>query len=178
MREIEEHDRIFHPELNEGEKRLVVRAWNQGGHDCTEVDLADIIAWVKENRAPGKRCVMLMRVELDIYAGRPNPQWEMDNDQAQAFLAALEKLSDPVPAVYPAHPRLGYRGFLVWEIGYPSRPWSEAIIFYDTVILNRPGKAEAWSDPDWSVQTLLLSQAIRRLSPEVIERIQSDERKV
>lgn len=29
--------------------RLVVRAQNQGGHDCTHVDLVDLIKWVSEN---------------------------------------------------------------------------------------------------------------------------------
>ena len=30
--------------------RLAVRALNEAGHNCTEVDLLDLIAWVKANR--------------------------------------------------------------------------------------------------------------------------------
>jgi hypothetical protein len=30
--------------------RLVVLARNQGGHDCTKVDLLELIAWLKANK--------------------------------------------------------------------------------------------------------------------------------
>lgn len=33
-----------------GVGRLVIRALNQGGHDCTEVDLLELLAWLKANR--------------------------------------------------------------------------------------------------------------------------------
>jgi hypothetical protein len=33
-----------------GAGRLAVRALNEGGHNCTEVDLLDLIAWLKANR--------------------------------------------------------------------------------------------------------------------------------
>lgn len=33
-----------------GAKRLVIQAINQGGYDSTEVDLLDLISWLKENR--------------------------------------------------------------------------------------------------------------------------------
>ena len=33
-----------------GRQRLVVRAWNEDGHNSTLVDLRDLIAWVKANR--------------------------------------------------------------------------------------------------------------------------------
>jgi hypothetical protein len=37
---------------NPGKKRWVVRAANQGGFDCTEVDILDLLAYLKEER-PG-----------------------------------------------------------------------------------------------------------------------------
>ena len=30
------------------EQRHVIRAYNQGGHDCTGVDLVDLLRWVKK----------------------------------------------------------------------------------------------------------------------------------
>lgn len=33
-----------------GQKRLAVRAWNQAGYDCTEVDVLDLLAWLRANR--------------------------------------------------------------------------------------------------------------------------------
>lgn len=31
-------------------KRPIIVAWNEGGNNRTEVDLIDVIRWVKENR--------------------------------------------------------------------------------------------------------------------------------
>lgn len=29
---------------------LILRAYNEGGHNCVEIDLIDIVLWIKENR--------------------------------------------------------------------------------------------------------------------------------
>lgn len=33
-----------------GERRLVIKAYNEGGYNCTLVDLLDLIAWLKANK--------------------------------------------------------------------------------------------------------------------------------
>lgn len=33
-----------------GAGRLVIKALNEGGHNCTEVDLLQVLAWVNANR--------------------------------------------------------------------------------------------------------------------------------
>ena len=35
---------------NEGKGRLAIKALNEAGHNCTEVDLLQALAWVKANR--------------------------------------------------------------------------------------------------------------------------------
>ena len=37
-------------EFKQGDKRFVIIATNEGGHNNTLVDLLDVIAWVKENK--------------------------------------------------------------------------------------------------------------------------------
>ena len=37
-----------------------------------------------------------MRVELDVYSGRPNPRWELTDQQAAELLTRLEA-AQPVP---------------------------------------------------------------------------------
>ena len=32
------------------EQRIIVRAYNECGHCCTEIDLLDLIAWIKKNK--------------------------------------------------------------------------------------------------------------------------------
>src|SRR5436305_242562 len=51
-----------------------------------------------------------MRVELDVFSGRPNPVWQLDAHAA----AALPALHDALPAGadWQEPPALGYRGFL------------------------------------------------------------------
>ena len=53
-----------------------------------------------------------VRVELDVYSGRPNPTWPLSEDQAQEFLARLAAL--PVAQQSGEfYDGLGYRGFIV-----------------------------------------------------------------
>jgi membrane protease subunit (stomatin/prohibitin family) len=35
---------------NKDNHRLVIRAYNEGGYNCTTVDLIDVIEWVKKHR--------------------------------------------------------------------------------------------------------------------------------
>jgi len=37
-------------EIKEKDGRLVIEALNEGGHNGTEVDLVDVIEWVKMNK--------------------------------------------------------------------------------------------------------------------------------
>ena len=55
-----------------------------------------------------------MRIELDMFSGRPNPVWELD---ASAERELLELESKLLPAGRPANepPPLGYRGFTYGE---------------------------------------------------------------
>lgn len=53
-----------------------------------------------------------VRVELDVYSGRPNPSWPLSEAQAQEFLARLAAL--PVAQQSGEfYDGLGYRGFIV-----------------------------------------------------------------
>ncbi|MFZ4656576.1 MAG: hypothetical protein ACOYNY_06175 [Caldilineaceae bacterium] len=51
------------------------------------------------------------RVELDIFSGQPNPQWEMSQEQADLFHTMLQQRSTIVQA--ELFDGLGYRGFIV-----------------------------------------------------------------
>jgi hypothetical protein len=54
---------------------------------------------------------MKISVELDIYSGRPNPGWVLENREAEELSRLLQNLparKTPAPAI-----GLGYRGFIV-----------------------------------------------------------------
>ena len=51
-----------------------------------------------------------MNVELDLFSGRPNPRWPLNDDDV-ARLAELIDSLDPAHDRMPTTPGLGYRGF-------------------------------------------------------------------
>lgn len=53
-----------------------------------------------------------MRVELDLFSGRPNPARRLTPEQGRQFLAHLQALA-PCDGPAPAPPSLGYRGVIV-----------------------------------------------------------------
>ncbi len=72
-----------------------------------------------------------MRVELDIFSGRPNPAWELSSQEAAALAELLTEL--PRAGQPPAEGGLGYRGFtLSTPGGSPGLPtWARV---YDGVL--------------------------------------------
>lgn len=59
-----------------------------------------------------------IRVELDVFSGRPNPSWMLSSEEARAIRRLLvEAEARPLPASAPprAEPGLGYRGFRLAE---------------------------------------------------------------
>jgi hypothetical protein len=54
-----------------------------------------------------------MRVELDVFSGLPNPQWEMPPDRADQLPRELAAL--PPTARAPSPPDLGYRGVHLFD---------------------------------------------------------------
>lgn len=47
---IKKIDKYLVKENPDSKNRLVIHAKNEGGYNCTEVDLLDVIQWVKENK--------------------------------------------------------------------------------------------------------------------------------
>jgi hypothetical protein len=56
-----------------------------------------------------------MRVELDIFSGRPNPVWVLDTAQEAEIRGRIARLKPSSAKV--SVPGLGYRGFIVHDVG-------------------------------------------------------------
>jgi hypothetical protein len=72
-----------------------------------------------------------VQVELDIFSGRPNPQWLYPAASVRRVVEQLLAAANPVPA--PPVPGLGYRGFIVSNPP-GSQPLPAAIRVYDGTI--------------------------------------------
>ncbi len=56
----------------------------------------------------------MLRITADIFSGRPDPVWEVDEErQARATLRALTSDRDLLTEAEPAQGNLGFRGFLI-----------------------------------------------------------------
>ena len=88
-----------------------------------------------------------MIVELDVFSGRPNPRWELDEPHSQRLLQIQNQLqaSDRVPMEPPA---LGYRGF--WYSDENGR-----VHAYHGYV--RSAQA-VFADPSFSIERYLLDQ--------------------
>lgn len=90
--------------------------------------------------------VPMVQIELDIFSGRPNPTWRLDDAQTIELLALLSDL--PVATQGQPEP-LGYRGFLVYRCGSAGVAAAPVRVYAGTVeIDSQPFAdirgAEAW----------------------------------
>jgi len=88
-----------------------------------------------------------MLVELDVFSGRPNPRWELDEPRSQK----LRQLQGRLKVSSRAHaepPGLGYRGFWYSDATGRVRAYRGYV---------KTARA-VFSDPSFSIERYLLDQ--------------------
>lgn len=85
-----------------------------------------------------------MRIELDVFSGRPNPRWELDEDSAAALRRLLSRLAVTTDTP-PEPPGLGYRGFVFDGDAGPERAYGGFVISSNAVLI----------DPSFGVERFL-----------------------
>lgn len=88
-----------------------------------------------------------MLVELDVFSGRPNPRWELDEQRSQE-LRQLERRLTPARQAAPEPPGLGYRGFVHSDASGQVRAYRGYVKTPRTVL----------ADPSFSVEKYLRNQ--------------------
>ena len=88
-----------------------------------------------------------MLVELDVFSGRPNPRWTLDEDSAASLRELLSRLT-VAAGPPPPQPGLGYRGFLVAVEGDRLRAYRGYVIGPEVVL----------ADPGSSVERFLVDR--------------------
>ena len=87
-----------------------------------------------------------MVVELDVFSGRPNPRWELD-DRASQELRQLQGRLTKARETPPEPPGLGYRGFLYGD--------GERVLAYRGYVRTPAGDL---ADPTFSIERFLLDR--------------------
>ena len=93
------------------------------------------------------------QVELDVFSGRPNPEWPLTVAEAESLEARLEDLprsAAPAPAT-----KLGYRGFIVRDGDLRIE------IGAGLVIIKRGDVAQVYQDRHHA-EDYLFAQAVQR----------------
>ena len=95
-----------------------------------------------------------MLVELDVFSGRPNPRWELD-EPASRGLRRLEAALSPATHAPPEPPGLGYRGFVYSDAAGRSRAYGGHVRTATLVL----------ADPASSIERFLLARMPQELAP-------------
>lgn len=68
-----------------------------------------------------------MLVELDVFSGRPNPHWQLDEQHREELLRLQGHLT-PASQTAPEPPGLGYRGFVYSDRGGQVRAYRGHVV--------------------------------------------------
>jgi hypothetical protein len=110
-----------------------------------------------------------MQTELDIFSGRENPAWKLNDEQSKEFLARFKSL-EPNESKKPFFGGLGYRGLRVTMLeGY------DEVRIWNTIVETRRGdKRERWRDKDRALEKYLFRTGKDHLDSSLYDRIASE----
>lgn len=97
------------------------------------------------------------KLEVDIFSGLPNPQWELTTAEMQAFDDLLPKLPI-IKKVPPSLPSLGFRGVIVTR-----KPGVSYLIYKDMMWSLEAKPSIVYQDPDQVLKTWSLATSKQHL---------------
>ena len=99
-------------------------------------------------------------MELDIFSGRPNPEWELQEHEAAELESIIERSTPWQGKVDP--PGLGYRGFIVY-LPNPVR------VYKGQIFNERTGSQNRLADIGIKLDLWLLENGRTHLDPDVYD---------
>ena len=92
----------------------------------------------------------VIEIELEIFSGRPNPAWQLDDAEAGQLLALLDDLPE---AASPQRADLGYRGFVVKRSNDDGSTAPPVHVVAGTVALGARHLADTKSAEAWLIRS-------------------------
>jgi len=113
---------------------------------------------------------MSVTVTLDVFSGRPNPSWILDDEEARQLLDRIHSVDKRTPLKTPgAEGQLGYRGFLIQSTA--TSPFGQLRLRAHQGVID-PGPGElSWVNDDLEIEKALLKSAGDRLEPAVAQHV-------
>jgi len=112
-----------------------------------------------------------MRVELDVFSGRPNPVWDLTAAQAEELLTRLQSLPTGDGTVRDG---LGYRGIIVTANGGQILGFDRIVISGGVVLGERAGGERRFRDANRELERWLFRTAEGRLETAVDDMVAQD----
>lgn len=110
-----------------------------------------------------------MHVTLDIFSGRPNPSWELNQKQASLFLKEISNLKTTVKFHDSSKYGLGYRGFIVEEEANFAQKPRRFEVYNGIVNVVEKDSSYALEDKGHSVERWLLQTAPNNVDDKVLK---------
>ena len=157
---------------------VVANAWNASANDqppATRVVLAqvqtddsgrspDVLSSPSDGlAAPIAPSGGTMRIQIDMFSGRPNPSWEITAAEADQVRASFRQL--PERQAGARSERLGYRGLIVNGDGVRDLGLTRILIGGGVVIAEGFQGVRYFSDADRSVERQIFQTGRTRLDP-------------
>lgn len=114
-----------------------------------------------------------MRVQADLFSGRPNPEWAPDDAESAAFARLFAGL---VPAPGPPCPDegLGYRGLVVTETERWMEGCGEVRVQRGHVTARCADGTHWYLDPGRALERWLVGSAAGRLDAPVLQVLRAE----
>lgn len=103
-----------------------------------------------------------MRIEADLFSGRPNPSWTAGPEEARVIAALLAGLA-PAPEPAKAFEGLGYRGMVLAEVEPEVHPCPRLRVAAEQATCEDAETGTAYADPDRELERRLVEMARDRL---------------
>ena len=113
-----------------------------------------------------------MRVEADLFSGRPNPVWTLDAAEEAEAARLLRGLRPGGPS--PRPPGLGYRGMMLRGLTGALPGCAELRLFRGTGIAVCNGEHRTFTDADRAVERWLAATGRLRLDADLYQTLQAE----
>jgi len=119
---------------------------------------------------PG-RVAVTAQVTLNVYSGRPDPSWNLDQTRTDELMQKTSAL--PASVAPPGFPpsKLGYRGFRVQALDASSQTVAVFTVYGGTVRRDQMSVTSYSADVERAVERWLLSTGLPTLSPETYSEV-------
>jgi hypothetical protein len=110
-----------------------------------------------------------MRAEIDLYSGRPNPNWDLSAEEAAQLTTRIERL--PPISSGEIQEGLGYRGIIV---AGSSGELRRVTVSNGVVVVERTGRTEAFADTDRELERWLFQTSKGRIDAAIYELVANE----